>query len=657
MDEYDRVTRCKCNYRRKQTKCVRTRPDPTAETAPYKRVQKRCTCGFRYNKSTNECIPAVIPKQVQVLQPLIEIAREGKKCPPTFEYNYKTKKCVKCPNGTKKYRNRCILLPTDDKEPTPIKDVKPTEEKVEVLLPAPDITQAKPAPYTLAEYMNVIEKEGNQLHDARYKAGRYMIFIYIYLLRKYANDCSIFKDAFHLRNDAVLNYYFNANNLTYPPNLGHQMQQCVLRGSELIFITLHITDSVKDAHVNILIYRPFKKTIERFEPHGQETGIENINDYALNSKLKRLFEEELSPALREYTPKYKTPYEICPNIRGFQGIENMLPSREREHGYCQLWSMFMMETTLLNPTLNTRDIIQQCLDIGKRNPEYFKNVIRGYTFQMAKELQKFLGPDFDIKAGTHEARSKFDTLDAQKLILDTMSETSKKFKPQQPIVESDTGYSMTVADINELDKQVDALHPQFVTMYHNYITIDYNPVMIPNGAKVSSVSKDTLKNDLLRRNITWENLMLRIYNTLFVKGSTLKINCYKYVILFNEYPHEFVRDNLIMQVDRMEVMELAKKKYPIFHDFWGSYNQILESSRKPLTTPLRKSIEKGVNQMTKAQLTTCLILMKYKKLNVTEEQKKYIDDIPKEDKQEILNDLLVKEKLTDKQLLEWAEMY
>jgi hypothetical protein len=72
---------------------------------------------------------------------------------------------------------------------------------------------------------------------------------------------------------------------------------------------------------------------------------------------------------------------------------------------------------------------------------------------------------------------------------------------------------------------------------------------------------------------------------------------------------------------------------------------------------LRKSIEKGVNQMTKAQLTTCLILMKHKKLNVTEEQKKYIDDIPKEDKQEILNDLLVKEKLTDKQLLEWAEMY
>jgi len=137
----------------------------------------------------------------------------------------------------------------------------------------------------------------------------------------------------------------------------------------------------------------------------------------------------------------------------------------------------------------------------------------------------------------------------------------------------------------------------------------------------------------------------------------LIINCYKYVILFNDYPQSFFRDDLIMQVELMVVMELAKKKYPVFHEFWGSYNQILESSRKPLTTPLQKSIEKGVKQMTKAQLTVSLILMKYNKLNVTEEQKKYIDDIPKEDKQELLSDLLVKEKLTVKHVLEWAEMY
>ena len=102
----------------------------------------------------------------------------------------------------------------------------------------------------------------------------------------------------------------------------------------------------REAHVNVIIYRPFKRVVERYEPHGQQTGWNSTNydEYSVNVKLKELFEEKVSDVLGEYTPVYKTPYEICPmRPNGFQGIENLLPyDKKKENGYCQMWSMFLI---------------------------------------------------------------------------------------------------------------------------------------------------------------------------------------------------------------------------------------------------------------------------------------------------------------------------
>jgi hypothetical protein len=651
MEEYDRVSRCKCNFKRNKTKCVRVRPDVTVETAPYKRVQKRCTCGFRYNKSTGDCIPAAIPNPVQVLHPLIEVERQGKKCPPTFTYNYKTKKCIKCPDGTKKYRNRCILLPTEEAP-------RPTEDKAEVVLPAPDIRQAEPAPYTLLEYLNAIEESGKHATDVSYKAGRYMLFVYIYLLRKYATECSLFRDMFHLSHSAVLNYKINNDELLYPNNLGHQMQQCILRGSDLIFITLWMyrtTDEGGGSHVNILIYRPFKKTVERYEPHGQQTHIKDFKEYKLNAKLKRLFEEQLAPKLMQWTPKYKTPYEICPTSLGFQGIEGAIAGSGQ--GYCQMWNMFMMETTLLNPTLNTKDIIERCLDIGKRSPEYFKNIIRGYTFQISKEIQQFLGPDFDLKSGTEKARSKFKELDAHTLIMETLQQTNKRFKPRQPITEDDGGYTLTIADITEIEKQVDTLTEKNVCLYYNYVK--YNFIIKPFQL-MRNIHPDSLKNILLNRHITWENLMLRIYNTLFtIKMDTKQVNCCKYFLRYNAYPKNFIHGKLTMPVNVLEVMEHTKKTFPLFHHFWELFNtaQTLPELNAPLSKSTQKTIYTEVKRMPVSQLKTALALMMYKEPTPPDDKKEHFKSIPEKDKQDRLYMLLVNHHLTHNNVLEWASMY
>jgi hypothetical protein len=84
--------------------------------------------------------------------------------------------------------------------------------------------------------------------------------------------------------------------------------------------------------------------------------------------------------------------------KGFQWIEGDIPLGINERGYCQMWSLFFMETILLNPTLDTGAIIEACLNLGNYEPEYFRNLIRGYTLQLGEEVHEafrsFLGDDF-----------------------------------------------------------------------------------------------------------------------------------------------------------------------------------------------------------------------------------------------------------------------
>ena len=69
-------------------------------------------------------------------------------------------------------------------------------------------------------------------------------------------------------------------------------------------------------HANVLIFNPFRNEVERFEPHGPETGHTSFNDVKINAKLKH-FVEEIDPTLQ-----YISPYLLCPRYQnGYQYYE------------------------------------------------------------------------------------------------------------------------------------------------------------------------------------------------------------------------------------------------------------------------------------------------------------------------------------------------
>ena len=393
----------------------------------------RCKNGYKNNKKTKRCVrsapstvyKSAVPSPVSNPAPAaihqkIQVPRVGSKCPKSFTYNKSSKMCEKCPDGTRKVGQKCILEPTND--------VPALKEPTTVVLPKPDNAPGN----SLKELLDKLEKSGKQIKDPKYKSATILSFVYIYLIKKYASPCL-------LTNDDNTSIYYNTdkNKIMYGYNLGKSMRECIERGTDIIFMPLYIYNK-SGSHVNLLIYRPFKKVIERYEPHGQrsELSFKNYNENKANAKLRELFEKTIRPELKEYTPVFKTPLEICPTkSNGFQGIENLLPSNPNESGYCQMWSMFMMETILLNPTLNTQDIIEQCIHIGKEDPTYFKNVIRGYTQQIAKEMKLYIGKyiNYGDNIGTPNSNQIFDTTNISILFEETLAEVSKLKKPMPKI--------------------------------------------------------------------------------------------------------------------------------------------------------------------------------------------------------------------------------
>jgi hypothetical protein len=583
------------------------------------------------------------PKPPDPIQQIIQIARTGNKCPSTFTYNKTTKMCEKCPHGTRKVRRTCVLLPSDDVEDK-------TKGDAPIVMPKPPPVNSE----SLNDFINRLEDTGKKIQDPIYRNGRYMAFVYIFLIKKYAASCSIFNDPFLLQeHSAAINYNINTKSLTFPSNLAEQMRECVLRGSELIFITLYMY-SKKGAHVNLIIYRPFKKIVERYEPHGQETGWgDNIySEFDLNKQLKELFEQRVQPIMKEYTPVYRTPYEICPNKNGFQGIENLLPHNKKEAGYCQMWTMFLMETILLNPTLNTQNIMEECIQIGKNDPTYFKNLIRGYTQQIAREIKLYL-KQIKVDIGTEGAHNALVNINIEDLVNETMAETKKQNKPLPPLgVAPD---ALSVDDVKEIEKEAGKLNATVLKQYFTFIHLN----QITQGLDSGTVKqqKELLLKTLLSRALKWATLMDNIYNTFFTELPALQIKKQDFFIRFKYYPSPIVDLSTVPMKNRMQLMAEVKAKYPNWHTFNELISRAVGAPPVKFGLKDKEKVEKDVKKLSEKKVAEFFYLMQYRHAPTATQIKDITATSKHPDKVALLINYLQKNNIHVVNMQHWMSMF
>jgi len=201
-------------------------------------------------------------------------------------------------------------------------------------------------------------------------------------------------------------------------------------------------------HANSLIIKLDTYEIIHFEPHGEyymgsskKTDLEKINKFlnkfvrkfnkwiktqakekwakSKKQQFKLITSKDITPTPKKtiYSKKDPTYAYLSPTgkKRGFQGIESIfdwLRPREAEPdkkdkkaysewkerqkiiddgeggGFCMLWSIFFLELILRNPDGNVKELYQEAYDILEEEPERFKNIIRGYFYDLKDKLNE-----------------------------------------------------------------------------------------------------------------------------------------------------------------------------------------------------------------------------------------------------------------------------
>ena len=384
---------------------------------------------------------------------------------------------------------------------------------------------------------------------------------YISILLKYERHCIILNNTllpFNINNlmtgKNTQNFFSNAEKIS------NDLLECISRGEKVIGIPLNFIIHSSELelkerkkkhrdqyHANMLIYKPYEKIIERFEPHGASYRENKYNyDTELNDILKHMFEVLMKPYLKKYTPKLKTPNEIYPNPKGFQALEGPLKKLIKEGtGFCIMWSLFILELVYSNPTMKTKQIIDEALKISKEDPEYILNIMRGYIIEMEKLINYYIHVLIDSKVKFKFSKDKFD---------ETIHYSSIKNKLLELLILTDNKSSLNEQLKNDDIKDFSNL----TLLLKKYTAKQINDIMYfltstKFDLKDSTNTVDNLIKKIIKliKNNTYPNLTRSIVQEITVKHynnpelvTKLKDDDYKLNYLLNDKSRHYINDIL-----------------------------------------------------------------------------------------------------------------
>jgi len=266
-------------------------------------------------------------------------------------------------------------------------------EDFNVPQPAKAPTDIEPVVNRIDEKIKRLAEEGEKHGAVSYDASTIVTDIaFVLLMKRYGGRCL----ATNIMKTKGIDLGIDINNMktrtailhdnTILERFGEKLKECISRGIGLICIPLSLKFGTSHSgHANMLVYRPFKRLVERFEPHGVAYGNSMSDNKSFNDQLKDLWENKMTRFIGEV--RFRTPEEVCPNPKGFQSFESSLKGLAKEGGgFCSMWSFFLAEMTFLNPEKSTTEIIDEVFTITAKDPAYLKSVIRGYVLEVDREM-------------------------------------------------------------------------------------------------------------------------------------------------------------------------------------------------------------------------------------------------------------------------------
>lgn len=196
-----------------------------------------------------------------------------------------------------------------------------------------------------------------------------------YILTKNIN-CLLCSQVIFMDKD---NYYINSN-----------LKKCIKNVIDKKIIILNISKFYLNSsnHANILIIDNTKKIIERFETHGYIVSKNNTS-IELDNLLKRKIIKIMND-LTGVKYKYFTPNDYQ-NLFDFQNLYDGYKNYQLETGgFCGAWIYWYLEHKILNPKIDSDELILK-LKKSVLNSKYnIRDIIRGYSAKLEEFKNKKL---------------------------------------------------------------------------------------------------------------------------------------------------------------------------------------------------------------------------------------------------------------------------
>ena len=437
---------------------------------------------------------------------------------------------------TKKPKKENIKLTIEEVKPTkPAKSTKPAGQKsiTDFFLPAPMPQITEKATKDIKTFMDEIKEKGETEGLDYYKSvGLFADLILAGLILKYGNKCyweasvaSEGKSTAYSGDTELRVIFDNSGKITglndnrtlsplfiksYQEIIGKHLEGCIERGEQTIIIPLLLLGydiktiksptgakvpeytKGKSTHANMLVYRPKRGLVERFEPHGSKSGfaegITSGSEVEINKVLKKFFEKDMTPYIGKV--RFVPPIDICPTkypkTEGFQALQSKLGTDiygSPYVGFCSMWSLFFAELALMNPDKTSDEIITEALDVANENPDYLLKLIKGYSRMaevMAREIADNVGvkdwsfklekdlssPDYKGLFGKQspEVRSKIaDYLTATFLNINNRTGTPI-IKPIEPELPSTPSRYTEVEKVFESSREIDGIKRMLMSL-------------------------------------------------------------------------------------------------------------------------------------------------------------------------------------------------
>jgi hypothetical protein len=317
-----------------------------------------------------------------------------------------TAKKGKAPPPAQKQKITKFFTKPPDKENITMQVKEKEGDDIDIPDPTPAPEDIAPEVVTLKSKIEKLQQIGADKGASPYNTNVILkTILYLEVLKKYGGNCAVLEldkkisESKYLSSGIDIYEEPATNNRIWTQEridrLGEILKDCLDRGADTIIFPLQLNfiDDEKEkveysnsTHANLLIFKPAERTIERFEPHGSAFGNSALADVVMNKFLKKLFEKDLTGFIGKVV--YRSPDFLCPIMRkGWQSLEGQVASLDDEGGgFCLLWSHFLLELVCINPEATTTEIIDEANTIMKDEPQYLKDVIRGYVVDAEEQV-------------------------------------------------------------------------------------------------------------------------------------------------------------------------------------------------------------------------------------------------------------------------------